>query len=169
MRLGKESRNAVEGYVVVAETPLGTTMHLRAIADVGVVPQSFLAKIFQKLTRANIVASSRGTVRSYALAHRSKAINVRDIFLAVEGSDTFNRCIFWRDRCAESAPFPMHIHWERVHNTIAELMERATVADPARDSDGGAGLLNPSSTDKVADPAHKVSNPDLGKVRASHS
>ena len=168
MKLGKESRYAIEGLVVLAKNPFGTRMQLRDIAVAGGVPQNFLAKIFQKLKRANIVASSRGVVRGYALARRSKAINVKDILLAVEGSDTFDRCVFWSDRCAEAAPCPMHIHWKRVRQNFAALMERTTVADLARHSHGRIRFV-PSDTKEAAIFAFNMMKPDHGTVRASHS
>jgi Rrf2 family protein len=77
MKLGKESRYAIEGLVVLAKKPLGTTMQLRDIAVAAGVPSNFLAKIFQKLARANILASSRGAVRGYAIARRPNAITMK--------------------------------------------------------------------------------------------
>ena len=167
MKLGKESRYAIEGLVVLARNPFGTTIQLRDIADAGGVPQNFLAKIFQKLKRANIVASSRGAVRGYALARRSKAINLKDVLLAVEGTDTFARCIFWSDRCAETAPCPMHTHWKRVRQTIAALMERTTVADLARPTHGRT-RRNPSATDKAGKFAFNMTKPVHDTVGVSH-
>jgi Rrf2 family protein len=167
MKLGKESRYAIEGLVVLAKNPFGRRMQLRDIAVAGGVPQNFLAKIFQKLKRANIVASSRGVVRGYALARRSKAINVKDILLAVEGGGTFDRCVFWSDRCAEAAPCPMHIHWKRVRQNIAALMERTTVADLARHTHGRT-RPNPSATDKAEKIAFNMMKPDHGTVEVSH-
>ena len=55
-------------------TPFGTTMHQREIAVTTKMLQDFLAMTFQKLRRANIVASPRGAVRGYALAHHPNAI-----------------------------------------------------------------------------------------------
>lgn len=167
MKLGKESRYAIEGLVVLAKNPFGTTMQLRDIAIAAGVPQNFLAKIFQKLKRANIVASSRGAVRGYALARRSKAISVKEILLAVEGSDTFDRCVFWSDRCAEAAPCPMHTHWKRVRQTIAALMERTTVADLARPTHGRTGS-NRSANDKAGKFVFNVAKLDHGAVGVSH-
>jgi Rrf2 family protein len=167
MKLGKESRYAVEGLVVLAKYPFGTRMQLRDIAVAGGVPQNFLAKIFQKLKRANIVASFRGVVRGYALARRSRAISVKDILLAVEGGDTFDRCVFWSDRCAEATPCPMHLHWKRVRQKIAALMERTTVADLARHTHARIGF-NPSETDETPDIRLNFKKPDHGTVGASH-
>ena len=132
MKLGRESEYAVEGLLALAKKPLGTTMLLRDIAVSGKIPESFLSKIFQKLTRAGVLQSSRGAVRGYALARRAKEIKVKDIFLAIEGPELFDRCIFWSDRCADSDPCPMHFRWKRIRQQVQEMMEQTTLADLAR-------------------------------------
>lgn len=129
MKLGKESRYAIEGLLVLAKEPSGTIMQLREIAQTAGVPENFLAKIFQKLNRANLVTSSRGAVRGYGLARRPSVIRVKDIFLAVEGADVFDRCLFWSDRCADQSPCPMHFEWKRARQTIAALMQRTSLTD----------------------------------------
>ena len=107
----------------------------RDIAKASGVPKTFLAKIFQKLNRGGIVTSSRGAVRGYALLRRPKDIKVREVLLAVEGADLFERCIFWSDRCADSDPCPMHFRWKKLRERVIEdLMEKTTLAELARDA-----------------------------------
>jgi Rrf2 family iron-sulfur cluster assembly transcriptional regulator len=135
MKLDRQSLYAIEGLLVLAAKPFGTVMLLRDIARSRNVPESFLAKIFQKLTRDGLVVSSRGAVRGYALARKPKDINAKEIFVAVEGADLFDRCIFWSDRCADANPCPMHNRWKKVRErAIGDLMERTTLADLARDA-----------------------------------
>lgn len=135
MKLGRESLYALEGLFALTAKPLGTVMLLRDIAKARGVPQTFLAKIFQKLNRAGIVASSRGAVRGYALVRRPKDIKLKEILLAVEGADLFDRCIFWSDRCADSDPCPIHFRWKKLREQVIEdLMERTTLAELGRDS-----------------------------------
>jgi Rrf2 family protein len=135
LKLGRESEYAIAGLLTLAKKPLGTVMLVRDVAEAAAVPQHFLAKIFQKLARGGIVTSSRGAVRGYALSRAPRAIKVREIFLAVEGSDLFDRCIFWSDRCADSNPCPMHFRWKRVRErVIRSLMERTTLADLFKDT-----------------------------------
>ena len=128
MKLGKESRYAIEGLMVLANHPFGTPMQLRDIAIEARTPPDFLAKIFQKLKRENIVVSSRGAVRGYALARRPAAITLADIFTAVEGGDVFEHCVFWSDRCADRSPCPVHWEWKRVRQTVVGLMRKITLA-----------------------------------------
>lgn len=104
-------------------------MLLRDIAMAGDMPESFLSKIFQKLARAGVLHSSRGAVRGYSLGRRPKDIKVKEIFLAIEGSDLFERCLFWSDRCAESDPCPMHPRWKPVRQQVVQMMEQTTLAD----------------------------------------
>ena len=132
MKLGKESRYAIEGLMVLAKNRIGSPIQLRHIAKAAGAPPSFLAKIFQKLNRANIVISSRGAVRGYVLARRAEAIKLADIFAAVEGDDVFDRCIFWSDRCADVSPCPMHSEWNRARQAIEGLMQGTTLAELAR-------------------------------------
>ena len=112
-------------------------MLLRDIAEAGNVPENFLAKIFQKLTRSGVLVSSRGAVRGYALARKPREIKVKEILLATEGLDLFDRCIFWSDRCADADPCPLHFRWKKVRQRIiGELMERTTLADLAKARNG---------------------------------
>ena len=108
-------------------------MLLRDIAGSRDVPRSFLAKIFQKLARSGIVVSSRGAVRGYALARRKSEINVKEIFIAIEGPEVFNHCILGSDRCADTNPCALHSRWKHARQQIVdELMERTTLADLAK-------------------------------------
>ena len=133
MRIGRESAYAIEGLLALAAKPRGTVMLLRDIAGSRDVPCSFLAKIFQKLARGGIVVSSRGAVRGYALARRKREINVKEILVAIEGPEVFNRCILGIDRCADTNPCALHSRWKQArHQIMDKLMERTTLADLAR-------------------------------------
>ncbi len=133
MKLGRQSSYAIDGLIVLAGKPFGTVMLLRDIARAANVPENFLAKIFQKLTQGGVLASSRGAVRGYALARKPKDLSVKQVLLPLEGSDLFDRCIFWSHRCAETDPCPLHFRWKKVRQrVIGELMERTTLADLAK-------------------------------------
>lgn len=130
MKLGRESAYGIEGLLTLATKPPGTAMPLRDIASARGTPQSFLAKIFQKLTRYGIVRSFRGAGCGYALARSPNKIKLKEILLAIEGPDLFERCIFWSDRCAESSPCPLHEQWKRIkQKSFRTLLEQTTLAD----------------------------------------
>jgi len=133
MKIGRESAYAIEGLLALASKPMGTVMLLRDVAAARDVPRTFLAKIFQKLTRSEILLSSRGAVRGYALSRPTEEITLKDVLLATEGPDFFDRCILWSDRCAGAAPCALHSRWASVKQRIMDdLMEHTTLADLAR-------------------------------------
>lgn len=133
MKLARESAYAIEGLLALANEPMGSVMLLQDIAKSRKVPQSFLAKIFQKLTRAGIVVSSRGRVRGYALARPARHISFGEILLAVEGPDIFNRCVFWSDRCSDTDPCVLHERWAGVRKRmLREFLDKSNLAELAK-------------------------------------
>jgi Rrf2 family protein len=60
--------------------------HLAELLD---VPPAYLAKQMQALSKAGIVTTGRGPNGGYRLAQPDAAINLWDIYIAVEGADSF--------------------------------------------------------------------------------
>jgi Rrf2 family protein len=105
-------------------------MLLSDIAASRGVPQSFLAKIFQKLTKHGIVRSFRGAIRGYTLRLPPTEIKLQEILVAIEGPEIFDRCIFWSQRCAETNACPLHERWKQIRQQfIATMLQRTTLAD----------------------------------------
>ncbi|HXH12424.1 MAG TPA: Rrf2 family transcriptional regulator [Alphaproteobacteria bacterium] len=130
MKLSRESAYGIEGLLVLAANSAGRVMLLSDIAASRGVSQSFLAKIFQKLSRHGIVRSFRGSIRGYALALPPKEIKLKEILAAIEGPEIFERCIFWSDGCSDINPCPLHNRWKKIRQEFIEgLMERTTLAD----------------------------------------
>jgi Rrf2 family protein len=118
--------------MVLAARPAGATLTLAQIAEAKNLPTTFLAKIFQKLARHGLVASSRGPGRGYALARSSSSITIHEILESVEGPRLNQRCLLWNRRCADEQPCPLHHHvrvllpkldWILQHITLAEYTE----------------------------------------------
>jgi DNA-binding IscR family transcriptional regulator len=81
-------------------------------------------------------------MRGYALARRPKEIKVKEILLAIEGPDLFERCIFWSDRCSDPNPCPLHHEWKQVkQQLVGGLMERTTLADLMKRTPRGSGVV----------------------------
>jgi Rrf2 family protein len=130
MKLSRESAYGIEGLLALAGNPLGTVMLLGDIAASRGVPQSFLAKIFQKLTKHGIVRSFRGAVRGYTLRLPPTEIKLKEILIAIEGPEIFERCIFWSHRCAETNVCPLHEQWKQIRQQfIGTMMKQTTLAD----------------------------------------
>lgn len=115
--------------IFLAKQPPGTVMPLSEIAQAQGLPQSFLAKIFQKLVQHGIVRSYRGRQRGYALARPPKEIHLKEVLGAIEGPDLFDRCIFWSSRCADQNPCLLHDRWKKLKPRFMAMVEQTTLRD----------------------------------------
>lgn len=92
MRMNKGVEWATHACTLLA--PLGPDkgLSLAALADYHGVPQPYMAKQMQALSKAGIVRTSRGKSGGYALARAVDAISLWDIKQAVDGPDPAFRC-----------------------------------------------------------------------------
>jgi Rrf2 family protein len=138
MKLTRESAYALRGLAVLARRPTGDVVSLADVADSEGLPQTFLAKTFQKLARHGMLDAHRGPGRGYALSRDAADISIRDVLEAIEGDDLFRRCLFLSSHCSDEHPCPLH---ERLKDTVAGLrsaVERLTLADLADSRLAGA-------------------------------
>ena len=145
MKLSRESEYGLEALSVLAEQGEGKVMLLREIAEARHLPADFLAKVFQKLNRHNVVMSHRGATRGYSLARPPERIKLQEVFEAIEGPDLFERCIFWPGRCGEENPCRLHQSWAKIRPQLQAVMEETTLAQVA----GRQGWEAPMDRGKV--------------------
>ena len=105
---------------------------LAEIARARNLPQSFLAKIFQKLVHFGVLQSFRGRRRGYALARDPGSITLVEIIESVEGPHILERCIFWNGRCSDHEPCLLHETWSQVKPQIEALLRTMTLRDLAQ-------------------------------------
>ena len=129
--LSRESEYGLEGLMVLACRRRGTIMLLQEIAEARRLPPGFLARIFQKLRRHNLVSSHRVAVRGYALARPPGEITLLEIFEAIEGPSLFERCIFWPRRCQDQRPCSLHGRWTRLRARLRRVTEETTLEQVA--------------------------------------
>lgn len=132
MKLSRESEYGVQGLLHLARQPSGSVVQLAAIAEAQGLPQSFLAKIFQKFTQYGLVRSFRGATRGYALGRPPAEITLGEVLGAIEGPELLERCLFWSHRCAEDDPCVLHEWWKQIKPRMAAMMEVTTLQDLVR-------------------------------------
>ena len=129
MKLSRESEYGIKALVFLAKQEAEMVLMLSAIAQAEELPQGFLAKIFQKLTKHGLLLSYRGKQRGYALGKPPEQILLKEIVEAIEGPDIFDRCIFWSDKCVDSNPCLLHDWFKDIKPTLDEMVNQTTLAD----------------------------------------
>jgi Rrf2 family protein len=101
MQFTKAEEYGLFGAIYLAKQPLNEIVTLREISQAQGVPEKFLAKIFQNLTRDGLVRSHRGVHGGFSLAKPSKRISVADILVAIQGDTDPIKCVIKRRDCGK--------------------------------------------------------------------
>jgi Rrf2 family transcriptional regulator, iron-sulfur cluster assembly transcription factor len=127
LQLTRGGEYAVRAMMYLGRHPVGHVSSLHDICREQDVPESFLAKIFQSLTRAGLVTSHRGAHGGFSLARPAHEITVRKVVEAIDGPIALNACVLWPEECQRSAGCPMHVVWEHAQERMMSVLDEVTV------------------------------------------
>jgi len=136
--LSKQTKYAIRGVVYLAI--YASNNNKLGSAEVGNktnIPVSFLAKIFQKLCKENMMSSAKGPNGGFYLTDREMNNSLLDIIDCIDGLKPFNSCFIGLPQCSDKDPCAIHdvaSLWR--DNLVAELKVR-TIADLAEDAKKG--------------------------------
>jgi Rrf2 family protein len=98
------------------------------------IPASFLSKIFQNLSRAGIVSSSRGTGGGFMLVKDPAEITLLDVVEAIEGQIALNMCLSNGQVCDQRPTCAVHSVWREAQDHLLDLLRNKTFAELAQAS-----------------------------------
>lgn len=144
MRMSQGVEWAVHACTVLAPLPPGRGLSLAALAEFHGVPQAYMAKQMQALSKAGIVRTSRGKTGGYALARPASEITLWQVVRAVEGPEPAFRCSEIRQRGPCAAPREDCRHPCQIASAFAkaeaawrEVLETTTIAGLAAEASSG--------------------------------
>ncbi len=83
---------AFHSLFYMVDLPKGKTIGIKHIAELNSLTETYLSKVFTKLSKAGIVRSISGVKGGYELARNSEDISFWDVIEAVEGPSFFFQC-----------------------------------------------------------------------------
>jgi Rrf2 family protein len=83
---------AFHSLFYLVDVPGHKTIGIRQIAELNGLTESYLSKVFAKLSKAGIVRSIPGVKGGYELARQAEEISFWDIIEAIEGPSYFFQC-----------------------------------------------------------------------------
>lgn len=128
MQLTRGGEYGILGVLYLARQPQGRVVLLSEIAASESIPQSFLAKIFQQLSRVGIVRSLRGAKGGFTLARAPESITMREILEVIEGPLRLSECLVAPSMCARRAGCPLQGVWSEIYRQISDILEKTTIA-----------------------------------------
>lgn len=128
MQLTRGGEYGILGVLYLARQPQGRVVLLSEIAASESIPQSFLAKIFQQLSRVGIVRSLRGAKGGFTLGRSPERITMREILEVIEGPLRLSECLAAPSLCVRRPGCPLERVWSEIHRQIADILEKTTIA-----------------------------------------
>lgn len=89
----------------------GKNIGVKEIADSLHVPQQFLAKILQQLSRHNLISSVKGPNGGFFLSEENANVSLLDIVECIDGKGALTSCILGMPTCSTLHPCPLHHHF----------------------------------------------------------
>jgi len=133
MQLTRQSEYAIRTILELSMLPEGEFMQSRAIAERQELPEQFLNKTVQVLTRTGLVETRRGMQGGIRLAVKPEAITIADVLVAVEGNIALNPCLADGYHCAKQPACRVHGILKRAQAAMLAELGRETFADLAND------------------------------------
>lgn len=92
MQFTKAEEYGMFGVLYLAETDRARVVPLSEISQAKDIPEKFLAKIFQSLSRSGIIRSHRGVRGGFSLAKDPNEITVKEVLEIIQGPYHLMRC-----------------------------------------------------------------------------
>lgn len=141
--LSNSSKYAIRAVIYIALLTDNTTkLGSKIVAEKLKMPQPFLAKILQDLTRKNIISSAKGPNGGFYLTPANLKNSVLDIVDCIDGLDKFNQCFLGLHTCSNEKPCSVHSIVEPFKNEIFRKLSKNTIAEFAEDIKTGKSYIS---------------------------
>lgn len=132
MLYSKSAEYAIQAMIYLAENEGKGLAVVKSIAEAHNIPEHFLAKLVQTLTRNRLIRSYRGRTGGIELARPADKITMLQVVNAIEGPPPEQEmCVIGLDICSDSVCCPLHTQWKHIKGLVRETLQHQTLAELA--------------------------------------
>ena len=124
--ISQACKYGIRAMVYLAQHESGSLLS-RDIAHALHVPEYFLAKILQDLSRSRLLDSFKGRGGGFRLGRPADRITLLEVIEAIDGPNFGQNCLLGLPECSDSSPCPLHYQWSGIRATILQMLERTTI------------------------------------------
>jgi len=129
MQFTRAEEYGILGIMHLAEQAPERIVPLSEVAETQEIPEKFLAKIFQNLTRSELVKSHRGVKGGFTLGRKPEKITVRHIVEAIQGEYHLIKCLHDKDCCSKYEFCPVRAVLEVAEKRLLQVFGDYTLVD----------------------------------------
>jgi len=128
MQFTKAEEYGIFGILYLANQPAERITPLSEISEAQGVPEKFLAKIFQSLSKSGLVRSHRGVKGGFSLGRPASQISIREIVEIIQGPYFISKCLHTSDVCNRK-DCPIKLLLGKAQHALTDVFDRHSVAD----------------------------------------
>jgi len=114
---------------------------IKEIAESVNVPQAYLAKLLQELSRKDVISSLKGPKGGFFLSEDDRKKPCIEILVALNGFEKLTSCLLSLKKCNEEKPCPLHAIAHPLRNELLQNLNNKTIADLANEVEAGNAFL----------------------------
>jgi Rrf2 family transcriptional regulator, iron-sulfur cluster assembly transcription factor len=112
---------------ISSKTRNGSRIGIKDLCKEVEAPESFTAKILQKLVHDGIISSVKGPNGGFFINPESPEIRLIDIVKCIDGNSLFTGCALGFQKCSELRPCPLHHDFKAIRHRLTQMLEYNTV------------------------------------------
>lgn len=129
MQFTKAEEYGVLGVLYLSDKDFGSITPLSEIAEAKDIPEKFLAKIFQSLSRAGIVRSHRGVRGGFSLAKTPNEVTVKEVLESIHGPYHLMKCTTNAEVCTNAETCSLRTLLIIAEKQLIQIFDDHTLAD----------------------------------------
>jgi Rrf2 family protein len=140
--ISKTCGYAIRGLVLLSlEQNQEKKLGIHEIAEELGIPQHFMGKILQNLSKRGLIGSIKGPNGGFFANKMTPNLKLISVIEAVDGLGILKKCFLGREECSSSNPCPMHDEFDNCRNAIFNTFSSKTISDLCSSVDLGESVL----------------------------
>lgn len=137
LKLSTKGRYGLKAMFDLAQHFGEGPISLKSIAERQEISEHYLEQLISGLRKAGLVKSVRGAQGGYVLGREAGKIRIGDVIRVLEGPIAPVDCVAEEDpECCSKADYCVtRSVWEKVRDSIAEVLDSITLEDMVKDSE----------------------------------
>lgn len=139
----KSCEYGIRASIYIAKNSLKSRkVSLREVADHTDAPPAFMAKVLQRLTKSNIMSSSKGPNGGfYFPTENIEKVSLLNIIISMDGDGIFENCTLGLRKCDGQKPCPMHFKFIKIRDEMKETFSLTSLKSLAEEVSDGVTFL----------------------------
>lgn len=105
------------------------------------IPQHYLGKILQRLSKNNIIQSVKGPNGGFFINEKAKKIKLIKIIEITDGLSIFENCALGLNHCSDEHPCPLHEEFAEQRKGLYQLYNSKTINDLVQSLKSGNAFI----------------------------